>query len=189
MTAINKRISYHSRSRGWMAFLVAILAMALQISPTQASDWLSSRLPAESRVVGQASLQVLFWDVFDATLRAPFGQYNPDKPFALTLSYQRRIGRDRLVNSSIDEMTGHPDSSPGALQRWEEALLDIFPDVKTGDDLTGIRTAEGHTEFFLDDEPLGIVRDPAFTHAFFDIWLGEETSRPDFRDALLGRSL
>ena len=94
-----------------VAFLIASFAV-------NASDRIiSNRLFSNDHIVGQASLQVLFWNVFDATLRAPNGEYNPDKPFALTLSYRRKIDSDKLVNSSIAEMESHPASTSRSLTR------------------------------------------------------------------------
>ena len=50
---------------------------------------------------------------------------------------------------------------------------------------TGVRDARGHTLLFDGEALLGAVDDPAFTRAFFDIWLGERTSRPALRERLL----
>ncbi|MEM7377907.1 MAG: chalcone isomerase family protein [Pseudomonadota bacterium] len=187
ITATLTQRSQHWERRVLQTVLaVVVCAMATTV---HARDHESRTVFPDSHIVGQASLQVLFWDVLDATLRAPNGEYDPTRPFALTLSYRRRFNSDKLVEASIEEMATHPRSSAQSLERWEASLRTIFPDVESGDELTGIKNARGHTEFFFGDVRIGEVQDAAFTQAFFDIWLGETTSRPDFRDALLGRVL
>lgn len=185
MAKLKRQLERWGRRALQTGLAVAVCATATTL---QARDRAAPSVFPDAHVVGQASLQVLFWDVLDATLRAPNGEYDPARPFALTLSYRRRFNSDKLVEASIEEMAAHPRSDAQALERWEASLSAIFPDVESGDELTGIKNARGHTEFFFGDERIGEVQDAAFTQAFFDIWLGETTSRPDFRDALLGRA-
>jgi hypothetical protein len=40
--------------------------------------------------------------------------------------------------------------------------------------------------FYSNGEEIGSVDDSEFTTSFFNIWLGEKTSEPKFRKALLG---
>jgi hypothetical protein len=41
--------------------------------------------------------------------------------------------------------------------------------------------------FWRNGAPLGEVADPAFSRAFFSIWLDPRTSAPELRAALLGQ--
>lgn len=173
----------------WLVSWLLLLGAFFASQPAGSRERIGTYRVPDAHVVGQASLQVLFWDVLDATLLAPNGKYDPAKPFALALSYRRNFNRDSLVNASIDEMASQSQGDSLTLDQWEKTLHDIFPDVKRGDELIGVKNAEGFTEFFFQGEQIGTVQDREFTSAFFDIWLGESTSRPDFRDALLGRTL
>ena len=61
----------------------------------------------------------------------------------------------------------------------------VFPDVRRGDRLTGVRSVEG-VRFFHNGRFLGSIDDAQFATAFFGIWLDPRTSRADFRERLLG---
>jgi hypothetical protein len=138
------------------------------------------------RVVGEARLRVLFWDIYDARLLAPEGRYASAGPFALELTYLRRLDGEKIAARAIEEIRRQGPRDESVLARWEEALLRIIPDVRSDDTITGIASEDGSTHFLLDGELIGEVEDPAFTRAFFAIWLGEESSEPLLRDRLLG---
>ncbi|MEE4278512.1 MAG: chalcone isomerase family protein [Halieaceae bacterium] len=137
-------------------------------------------------VVGEARMRVLFWDVYDARLLAPEGHYCEDQPFALSLTYLRKLDGDKIAARSVEEMRKQGVDDEAALQRWYTRLLAIIPDVGDQDEIVGVASADGSTRFFLDGNAIGRVDEPAFTQAFFSIWLGEATSEPKFRDNLLG---
>ena len=40
--------------------------------------------------------------------------------------------------------------------------------------------------FYKDNTEIGRIKDPAFSVAFFNIWLGDKTSAPELRRKLLG---
>ena len=65
-------------------------------------------------------------------------------------------------------------------------LIKIFPDVKKGTVLYGVKTIHSTTQFYQNDVFLGEVKDIQFTQRFFNIWLGEKTSEPKMRQTLLG---
>jgi len=163
--------------------LVAPLARAAVAAPT----FVGEHVP-DAALVGEGRLRVMLWNVFDARLEAPDGRYDADAPFALTLSYLRGLDAHRIVDASIEEMTAQRPVDDRTLARWRAALERVIPDVETGTSITGVRDERGHTRFYRDGEPLGQVEDPAFTRAFFDIWLGEASSRPVLRDRLLART-
>ena len=64
----------------------------------------------------------------------------------------------------------------------------VFADVKEGDRLIGVATAARTAKFFYNGAYRGEIADPAFTDAFFGIWLSEKSSQPGMRDRLLGKS-
>lgn len=166
---------------------LAILLIAIVRSVTvSASGTLVQNYVPAPQVVGEAQLKVLFWKVFDATLVAPSGEFDPAEPFALTLSYHRAFPGEKIVDSSIEEIAAQGGVDAGLLDAWATTLSAIIPNVELGDAITGVRHADGHTVFYLDEQRLGEIRDPRFTAAFFDIWLGEKSSRPDLRRQLLG---
>ena len=140
----------------------------------------------DARLVGQGRLTVFLWDVYDAFLYAPGGQWRPDQPFALKLSYLRRLYGQKIAERSTIEMRGQDFKDEEKLALWDEQMRRFFPDVDEGTSLTGIYTADGRSLFFFDNQEIGIFDDPEFGRQFFGIWLNESTSEPDLRQQLLG---
>ena len=63
----------------------------------------------------------------------------------------------------------------------------IFPNVKAGQTITGVRTKGGLTEFHFQGRKIGTISDPDYTRVFFDIWLGDSTKNPSLRARLVGQ--
>ena len=164
---------------------ITIGVLALTIPAAHAADYVQEYVPA-AETVGEGRLSVFMWDVYDARLYAPDGEWNEGKPFALELSYLRDIEGQKIAERSIEEMRdlGHTDEVK--LASWYEAMERIFPDVDEGMQITGIYTKSGDSIFMLNGQEIGRIRDAEFSKAFFDIWLSEKTSSPDLRKKLLG---
>ncbi len=140
------------------------------------------------KIVGEARLTVLFWDVYDASLYADEGQFDASKPYALTLKYLRDFDGDDIASRSVDEMRKQGVVDEIVLAKWYQQMNQIFPDVKEGESITGIVDENQHSVFYYNDRLLGKVEDPKFSRAFFNIWLSENTSEPEMREQLLGLS-
>lgn len=142
----------------------------------------------EAVLVGQARMSYLFWDVYDIALFAPESQWNAEQPFALTLTYLRKLkGRD-IAQRSVDEMEKRGFQDQQKLTMWLRQMEELFPDVQDQTVLIGIADKQKHSHFFLHDTYLGSVNDPMFTAEFFGIWLRSDTSEPDLRRKLLGNT-
>jgi hypothetical protein len=139
----------------------------------------------DAELVGQGRLTFLFWNVFDASRYAPGGNWSWDEPFALSVSYLRDLGGERIVAKLISEMRNQRSEDEAKLARWSEAMSAIFSDVDEKTTVTGTVNEERHTVFYRNGEPIGTIRDPEFSRRFFDIWLGEETWLPELRTQLL----
>ena len=120
---------------------------------------------------------------FTPAIEAPAAPY--DVPFALALEYRRDIPGARIVAASVDEMRrlGAPEPD---LQRWEDEMKRLFPDVRNGDTITGFFLPGQGARFYLGRRALGELADPEFARRFFAIWLDPRTSAPAVRAALLG---
>lgn len=138
-------------------------------------------------LVGKGRLKYLMWQVYDATLYAPNGQYQKNKPVALSIHYLRSIKGRQIADKSAEEIRRQGFKNEVTLATWYEQMRRIFPDVFPGTVLTGIRTDTGQTIILKDGIKIGSFTDPDFAHYFFDILLGYNTSAPDMRDALLGK--
>jgi hypothetical protein len=62
----------------------------------------------------------------------------------------------------------------------------VFPNVRKGESITGVNRPGVGAEFFHEGRPTGLVRDPEFARAFFDIWLDPRTREPGLRNSLFG---
>jgi len=169
-----------------MMFTGILAAALLWPVASGANPIVAKRYVPDAQKIGDGVLSYLFWDVYKATLYAPGAGWRPDAPFALSLDYMRDLkGRD-IAARTIDEIREQGFTDEAKLSDWAARLAELFPDVAEGDSLTAVRDTAGRTVFYSDAKRIGMIDDPAFSRRFFDIWLGEKTSEPKLRRALLG---
>ena len=136
--------------------------------------------------VGETSrMTYLFWDVYDATLYAPNGNYSADSPFVLKLAYLRDLEGEDIAQRSVEEMRKQGFTDEKKLALWIANMKRIFPNVNNGTQLLGVRNKAGESVFYSENKLLGKITDPSFTKHFFDIWLSDKTSEPEMRKELL----
>lgn len=166
---------------------VTCLLAIISITPAYAMEQIAQYVP-QAEKVGHGRLTVMLWDVYDASLFAPQGQWDKTKPFALQLLYLRNISGKKIADRSIEEIRKQGFNDEVRLADWHAQMIKIFPDVKKNTALTGVYNDSKETIFFNDGEEIGRIQDPNFGTYFFDIWLGETTSAPGLRQKLLGHS-
>jgi len=170
-----------------MALCIALMLPLEVKAKDNAGSSVKTYIP-NAEVVGKGRLNYLIWQVYDATLYAPDGRYQQDKPVALSLYYLRAIKGRQIADKSAEEIRRQGFKDEVTLATWHEQMRRIFKDVVAGTVLTGIRNNKGQTIILKDGREIGSFRDPEFARHFFDIWLGNNTSAPRLRDALLGKS-
>lgn len=138
--------------------------------------------------VGETRLTFWIWDVYDVSLYAADGQYDPSRPFALRLHYLRKLKGKAIAERSIEEMRAQGISEV-KLAGWFTQLEKVFPDVEKGTELIGIFAPGRSTRFYKDGEFIGQVLDPEFGMPFSNIWLGEQSSIPSVREELFKADL
>ncbi len=131
--------------------------------------------------LGFSLYRATLWVVGELAANLP-----PDSPSALQLDYRRDIPRDRLVQTSVDEMR-RMGASEIQLQRWEPELRRVFPDVKEGESIIGVHYPGRGAAFFYRGRQSGEVLDAEFARLFFAIWLDPRSRSPNLRAALLKR--
>jgi len=177
----------------------ASLASVLRLGLLCIVAWSNSLMSAENykpieraipnaKLVGEARMRYLFWNVYDVALFAPNGVWDKQKPFALTLTYLRSLDGKDIAKRSIEEMQKQGFTDQQKLDKWLGQMEELFPDVKDQTVLIGIADKQQHSHFFQHDTYLGSVDDPAFTAEFFGIWLHPGTSEPALRRQLLGNT-
>jgi hypothetical protein len=169
-------------------------ALAVVAGPLRARDVpaeVAGALPA-ARLQGQARLRVFGLAVYDARLwvgERAVGE-NWEVPLALEIEYLRALVGARIAERSLEEMRRQGEIAPEAAERWLSEMARIFPDVRAGDRLTGIKVPRQLARFYANGRPCGEIRDGEFARRFFGIWLSPQTSEPALRRSLIdgGRS-
>jgi hypothetical protein len=139
---------------------------------------------------GQATMKFWGFEVYRATLWvAPgFAESNyAQSAFALDLAYLRNFKGADIAKRSLDEMRRQEAMTPAQALAWEGQMRALFPDVSTGDRITGVNQPGIGAVFWRNGQLLGEVRDVAFAQQFFGIWLSPQTSEPQLRRALLAQ--
>ncbi|MCP4789660.1 MAG: hypothetical protein GY881_05440 [Gammaproteobacteria bacterium] len=167
--------------------------MLLLSLPTVANQKsMSERVPAfmaypQYQRVGQADINWLWIKLYEAELRTPSGHYHGQaRSLSLELTYERAFSCEQLITATLKEwQRQNLDYRP----QWEHALRQIWPDIKPNDRLLLYVDDQGHGYFYHNQVPIGALKEAAFTQAFTDIWLSENTQQPSSRQQLIGKKL
>ena len=143
-------------------------------------------LPQDWRVQGQGEMRWFGFRLYQASLWAPDGRWQADRPYALVLRYARDIPSARLVQASIEEMQRLGSADNERLTRWKIDLERVFPDVRTDEVIHGVHLPQRGAEFYHQGKLTGRIDDVEFARAFFAIWLDPRTREPALRTSLLG---
>jgi len=164
----------------------ALLACLLASGWSGAATW-RDELPG-AVALGDGELRWLGLRIYHATLWAQQRPFRPESAFALQLRYYRSISRQRLVQTSMEEIRRlHGDRlDPATLAQWEAALQRAFTDVAPGDELTGVHLPGRGMRFYSQQRLLAEIDDLALARAFFAIWLDQETRDRELRRKLMG---
>lgn len=165
--------------------LVPVLALLFCASVAR-GGWRDDVAPAH--LIGQGEFCVFGFCLYNAQLWAQHGPPVFDQPFALVLTYERHIKGARLVETGLDEikrLSAQPLPAE-TLTRWRADMARAFGDVAPGDVLCGVYLPDKGARFYTNGRLSATIDDPAFAHAFFDIWLDPATRAKTLRRRLLG---
>ena len=160
-----------------LALFVAATAQALP-------DALRSEA-AGLRQWGSGEMTWFGFSLYRATLWVA-GESPESSTTALQLDYLRDIPRERLVQTSLDEMR-RLGAAESQLKNWESDLRRVFPDVKEGESIVGVHYPGHGARFFHQGLATGEISDAEFARRFFAIWLDPASRSPSLRTALLKR--
>ncbi|WP_414447589.1 chalcone isomerase family protein [Burkholderia sp. 22PA0099] len=181
------------RARAWGRTAHGLIGMAM--AAATACAFASADTPADcrndvpaARLIGSGEFCVLGFCLYDAALWASRAPTSPDVPFALALTYRRKIHAERLVEVGMDEIRRlAPAPLPEAtLAAWRADMRRAFQDVGPGDRLCGVYLPGHGARFYANDTLKADIDDPAFAAAFFGIWLDPHTRAERLRRRLLG---
>jgi hypothetical protein len=143
----------------------------------------------EARLAGDGDLRWFGLKVYTAQLWVGPRGLRPERidaePFALQLRYAMRLEGTAIADRSLEEMVRMGFGDAAQRTRWLADMKRVFPDVVSGDRLTGVHAPGRPTRFFHNERAVGAMEDPAFPGAFFAIWLDARTVAPRLRDTLL----
>lgn len=138
--------------------------------------------------VGRGEMSLLWFDLYRASLFTPSGEYQAQSyPIKLDIRYLREIEAVDLVDATVEQWQhlGYQDKD---IARWQRQLVGLWPDVSEGQSLAFECLSADFGSFSFNGKPLGTITEPGFARAFIDIWLSEQTSRPDLRAQLTGEA-
>lgn len=137
--------------------------------------------------VGEGTMRWFGLKIYDARLWTPGGAPDFSRPLRLELRYARALRGVAIAERSDEEIARLGFGSAQERAAWLGAMKRLFPDVAPGDTLAGEHVPGLGARFWRNGAPLGEVADPAFSRAFFSIWLDPRTSAPELRASLLGQ--
>ena len=140
---------------------------------------------------GSARMRFLGFDVYDSALWVATGfkaANYAQSALILELTYLRSLGGQAIAKRSISEMRRSGPISAEQEQRWLAAMQQSFPDVKSGDRITGVHNPVSGARFWFNGVARAPINDAEFSRLFFGIWLSTATSEPALRTALLANA-
>lgn len=137
--------------------------------------------------VGETTFSILFWDIYKSNLKTTTGKYplesDRDK-LIYQINYLEDITSKDLIMHTVEQWQ-HLGVEVERYQAYLDVLAKIWPDIKDGDTLV-LYVNNNKSSFYLNNNFIGEIEQPAFSQLFLDIWLSENTSEPDLRLELLG---
>lgn len=138
--------------------------------------------------VGDARLEIWFWEVYKSSLYTATGQYTAENyPIALKIDYLRDISAEDLVGATVEQWQKQGLDNKRT-SSWIEQISALWPDIREGDQLIFRADENKKGHFYYNQQPLGTVEDADFASAFLGIWLSPETEYPKLREKLIQRS-
>lgn len=158
------------------ALLMTLSLCTFSVQAVPMPDWLHS--------VGHAELRVFFMKIYRAELYSATGRYEKlQGPLMLRLTYRRDISSSRLVSETRKQIGDLPGEQ---LDRWMARLANMWPNLEEGDDLTFYMDPGGWGHFHHNGQYIGSLEDRAFTEAFMNIWLADDSAYPKLTRKLRG---
>ncbi|WP_428243899.1 chalcone isomerase family protein [Gynuella sp.] len=169
--------------------LVSTIGLLLISQFIFASQLLQQYVP-DAQLSGETTrYRYLFFNLYDASLYAPNGQWSMGQPFALSLTYLRHLKGEKIAEQAVAQIRSLGFDDEVRLASWYSQLLKIIPDVGRNSTLTGVYLPGDKTIFLQNEKPIGTIRDPDFGHWFFSIWLSDKSPEPQQFRILTGTQI
>jgi hypothetical protein len=143
-------------------------------------------LASEMKLIGQGTLKVFFFEVYDVRLFAASKPLSWKKKFQLEFDYKREVTKESAIESTLKEFRRQAGVLDKDIDRWHVYLEQAIQPVQEGTQATVLWNPKGGITFHYQNNIPTAIEDEDFARAFLNIWLGEETSQPKLRSLLLG---
>ena len=140
------------------------------------------------KLIGEGTLKVLMWEVYDLRLYTDGTAFSWQDKFMLEFDYSRELEKESVIDASLKEFKLQPNVTDKDIKAWEMYLEQVIQPVQKGEKATIQWVPDGQIIFHYEGSKPVFIENKQFARAFFNIWLGEQTSRPKLRSELLGNS-
>ncbi len=166
-----------------LVLLMLMSIISLQTYAVEVPHHIAEAIP-NARLSGGGPFRYFGFHIYDAQLWVGDEGYKPDAPFAIDLNYARNFDGEEIAKTSREEMERMQYGTAVQQEQWFGQMKAIFPDVKKGQHITGVFTAQG-VHFFFNGKAIGEVRNAAFSKAFAAIWMDPRTKANKVREQML----
>jgi len=140
------------------------------------------------KLIGEGTLKVLMWEVYDLRLYTDGTAFSWQDKFMLEFDYSRELKKESVIDASLKEFKLQPNVTDKDIKAWEMYLEQVIQSVQKGEKATIQWVPDGQIIFHYEGSKPAVIENEQFSRAFFNIWLGKQTSRPKLRSQLLGDS-
>jgi len=140
------------------------------------------------KLIGEGMLKVLMWEIYDLRFYTDGTTFSWQDKFMLEFDYSRELKKESVIDASLKEFKLQPNVTDKDIKAWEIYLEQVIQTVQKGEKATIQWVPDGQIIFHYEGSKPAVIENEKFARAFFNIWLGEQTSRPKLRSQLLGDS-
>jgi len=165
-----------------------LLAMLILIPSISGTSEVEQEVFQSHKLIGEGTLKVLMWEVYDLRLYTDGTVFSWQDKFMLEFDYSRELKKESVIDASLKEFKLQPNVTEKDIKAWEMYLKQVIQPVQKGEKATIQWVPDGQIIFHYEGSKPAVIENEQFARAFFNIWLGEQTSRPKLRSQLLGDS-
>jgi hypothetical protein len=136
--------------------------------------------------IGEVSYKKAIFHLYDISLCGEKNEFNWNDPFAITLNYKRKFSSEMIMKATMVEMPRLSGRKSDEFEPLREPVSKCFPDVKKGDEITGISHSDDRATFYHNGVKTCDIEWDGFREDFFGIWLSDDSRAPRKSKALRG---
>ena len=140
------------------------------------------------KLIGEGMLKVLMWEIYDLRFYTDGTTFSWQDKFMLEFDYSRELKKESVIDASLKEFKLQPNVTDKDIKAWEIYLEQVIQTVQKGEKATIQWVPDGQIIFHYEGSKPAVIENEKFARAFFNIWLGEQTSRPKLRGQLLNEN-